>query len=109
MQAAEDGQGVEALQSAVQYPPLHAVPALVLCEGVHSAEAQSPFAAHAAPIWSILPTQLPVAPSQVSAEPQLKPWRQSGRQILADAEHTYPPRQSVLALQVAAQKELPSP
>jgi len=85
------------------------VPALVLCEGVHSAEAQSSFAAHAAPIGSILPTQLPVAPSQMSAEPQLKPWRQSGRQILADAEHTYPARQSVLALHVAAQYELPSP
>jgi hypothetical protein len=103
MQAAEDAQGVDALQSAVQYPPLHTVPALVLCEGVHSAEAQSSFAAHAAPIGSILPTQLPVASSQVSAEPQLKPWRQSGRQILVEAEHTYPPRQSVLALHVAAQ------
>jgi len=88
MQAAEDGQGARVLQSAVQYPPLHAVPPLVLCESVQSAEAQSPFAAHAAPIGSILPTQLPVAPSQVSVEPQLKPWRQSGRQILADAEHT---------------------
>jgi hypothetical protein len=85
----------------VQYPPLHAEPPLVLCASVHSAEAQSPFAAHAAPIG--LPTQLPVAASQVSVEPQLKPWRQSGRQILADAEHTYPLRQSVLALHVAAQ------
>ena len=103
MQAAGDGQGVVALQSAVQYPSLHAVPALVLCEGVHSAEAQSPFVAHAAPIGSVLPTQLPVVPSQVSAEPQLKPWRQSGRQILAAAEHTYPPRQSELALHLAVQ------
>ena len=88
MQVADEGHGVVALHSAVQYPPLHALPELVLCEGVHTAEAQSPFAAHAAPIGSILPTQLPVAPSQVSVEPQLKPWRQSGRQILADAEHT---------------------
>ena len=103
MQAADDGQGVDVLQSAVQYPPLHALPVLVLCDSVHSAEAQSPFAVQAAPIGSILPTQLPVAPSQLSAEPQLKPWRQSGRQILADAEHTYPPRQSALALHLAAQ------
>jgi hypothetical protein len=103
MQVAEDGQGVAALQSAVQYPPLHAVPALVVCERVHRAEAQSMSAVHAAPIASILPTQLPVAASQVSLEPQLNPWRQSGRQILADAEQTYPLRQPVLALQVATQ------
>ena len=103
MQVADEGHGVVALHSAVQYPPLHALPELVLCEGVQTAEAQSPFAVQAAPIASILPTQLPVAPSQLSAEPQLKPWRQSGRQILADVEHTYPPRQSVSALHLAAQ------
>jgi hypothetical protein len=86
MHCAGAGQGVDGPQSAVQYPPLHAVPVLVACAAVQSPEAQSVFPVHASPSGSSLPPHAPVAALHVKVVPQLHPWRQSGRQTVA--EHT---------------------
>jgi hypothetical protein len=86
MHFAGAGHGADALHSVVQYPPLHAVPELVLCAGLQSPVPQSAFATQGPPTSSILPTQLPVATSQVRAVPQLQPCRQSGRHTFAELE-----------------------
>jgi hypothetical protein len=83
---AELGHAVDVLHCCVQYPPLHAVPLVVVCSVVQMPEAHSEFAVQADPTASIGLTQLPVLVLHERVEPQLQPWRQSGRHAFAVVE-----------------------